>query len=124
MENINQAAIAVSRFVFKKWKWPSELVLFYGRSIGSGPSCYLARLTAQSGRKIGGVILQSAFTSLEDIVRGMAGQVGNFASLLLPEAWDNKQFMSAVSKDCPVLLLHGLHDTIIPWRHSKELYDW
>ena len=41
---------------------PEQIVL-YGRSLGSGPSCYLASKTATAGRSVGGVILQSPLLS-------------------------------------------------------------
>ena len=41
---------------------PEQIVL-YGRSLGSGPSCYLASKTAKEGQSVGGVILQSPLLS-------------------------------------------------------------
>lgn len=41
---------------------PEQIVL-YGRSLGSGPSCYLAAKTAKEGHSVGGVILQSPLLS-------------------------------------------------------------
>jgi pimeloyl-ACP methyl ester carboxylesterase len=41
---------------------PEQIVL-YGRSLGSGPSCYLASKTAREGSSVGGVILQSPLLS-------------------------------------------------------------
>ena len=40
-----------------------EQVVLYGRSLGSGPSCYLAAKTAREGRSVAGVILQSPLLS-------------------------------------------------------------
>jgi pimeloyl-ACP methyl ester carboxylesterase len=41
---------------------PEQIVL-YGRSLGSGPSCFLAKKTADEGQSVGGVILQSPLLS-------------------------------------------------------------
>ena len=41
---------------------PEQIVL-YGRSLGSGPSCYLAQKTAREGNSVGGLILQSPLLS-------------------------------------------------------------
>ena len=46
---------------------PSEIVL-YGRSLGSGPSCYLAKKTAEKGNSVAGLILHSPFLSIYRIV--------------------------------------------------------
>jgi pimeloyl-ACP methyl ester carboxylesterase len=40
-----------------------EQVVLYGRSLGSGPSCYLAAKSAKEGQSVGGVILQSPLLS-------------------------------------------------------------
>ena len=41
---------------------PEQIVL-YGRSLGSGPSCFLAQKSAKEGKSVGGVILQSPLLS-------------------------------------------------------------
>jgi pimeloyl-ACP methyl ester carboxylesterase len=46
---------------------PSEIIL-YGRSLGSGPSCYLAKKTADDGESVAGLILHSPFLSIYRIV--------------------------------------------------------
>ena len=46
---------------------PHQIVL-YGRSLGSGPSCYLAHKSAQDGRSVGGLILHSPFLSVFRVV--------------------------------------------------------
>lgn len=47
--------------------FPHQLVL-YGRSLGSGPSCYLAHKTAEEGNSVGGLILHSPFMSVYRVV--------------------------------------------------------
>jgi hypothetical protein len=56
---------------------PSQIVL-YGRSLGSGPSCHLARKTALDGESVAGVILHSPFLSIYRIVMDFGfGLVGD-----------------------------------------------
>lgn len=43
-------------------------IILYGRSIGSGPSCYLAAKTALAGETVGGLILHSPFLSVYKVV--------------------------------------------------------
>ena len=60
--------------------------------------------------------------TLPDLVSDILGGVLKpVASMCVFERWDN--LAATPNIDCPVLLLHRLHDTIIPWRHGKELYD-
>jgi len=49
-------------------KIPASSIVLYGRSLGSGPSCYLARKTAMEGESVGGLILHSPFLSIYSIV--------------------------------------------------------
>jgi pimeloyl-ACP methyl ester carboxylesterase len=49
-------------------KIPASSIVLYGRSVGSGPSCYLARKTALEGESVGGLILHSPFLSIYSIV--------------------------------------------------------
>jgi abhydrolase domain-containing protein 17 len=41
---------------------PSSIIL-YGRSLGSGPTCYLAERLSREGTQLGGAILQSPLCS-------------------------------------------------------------
>ena len=46
---------------------PHQIVL-YGRSLGSGPSCYLAEKTAAANQSVAALILHSPFTSVYRVV--------------------------------------------------------
>jgi len=46
---------------------PHQIVL-YGRSLGSGPSCYLAQKSARACKSVGGLILHSPFASVYRVV--------------------------------------------------------
>ena len=49
-------------------KIPSNEIILYGRSLGSGPSCHLAKKTAVEGESVAGLILHSPFLSIYRIV--------------------------------------------------------
>lgn len=84
-----------------------------GRSIGSGPACYLA-----SHHFTGGLFLITPFTSIKDTVKSIYGGV---AASLVKERFENKKWIQSCK--CPVLFIHGVEDKIVPYQHSKELYD-
>jgi hypothetical protein len=48
----------VHAFVVGVMGWPAERVLFYGHSIGSGPSSYLVSNLVQRKQPVAGLILQ------------------------------------------------------------------
>lgn len=65
-----------------------EQVVLYGRSLGSGPSCYLAAKTAKEGQSVGGVILQSPLLSAYRVGFDFRfTMVGDKVSLPVYTAW-------------------------------------
>lgn len=86
---------------------PSRLVL-YGRSVGSGPATDLAaRVPA------GGLVLESAFTS--------AFRVLTRVSVLPFDRFHNLRHIRRVR--CPVLVIHGTDDEVIPVSHGRRLFE-
>ena len=82
-----------------------------GRSIGSGVGIYLA-----SKYKVGHLVLISPFLSICEVVKDL--YCGLF-SWMLKEKFDNRERIRRVG--CPCLMVHGLKDEVIGYRHSVEL---
>ena len=87
---------------------PTRLIA-YGRSVGGGAVCALARL-----RPLAGLILQSTFTSIRVFARGFA-----LPGMLVRDSFDNLNTLAAYRG--PVLILHGNRDDLIPYRHGVAL---
>jgi fermentation-respiration switch protein FrsA (DUF1100 family) len=87
---------------------PAQRVILYGQSIGGGPSVDLA-----ARRPIGGMILESAFTS--------AYACSVLTSLLPGDAFRNIDKIRSVR--CPVLMIHGKRDWVVPFRLGKALFQ-
>jgi len=87
-------------------------IIIFGRSIGSGPACYLA-----ARKDPGALVLMSAYTSIKEVVRNVAG---NFAKWFVAERFKNIDEITKVKS--PILFIHGGADTLIPKEHSLELY--
>uniref|UniRef100_A0A7S2K4G4 AB hydrolase-1 domain-containing protein n=1 Tax=Leptocylindrus danicus TaxID=163516 RepID=A0A7S2K4G4_9STRA len=90
---------------------PSQIVLF-GRSLGSGPSCYLASKTSAEGNPVAGLILHSPFTSIYRVV-------ADVGCTLSGDKFPNIDFAPDIK--CSVLFIHGTADKIIPHSHSESL---
>jgi len=88
-------------------------IMVLGRSIGSGPAAYLA-----SKHSIGLLILMTAFTSIRGAAKDL---VGPFLSRLVKQRFQND--LHVASLECPVFIIHGLEDEIIPWQHGQALYQ-
>lgn len=89
-------------------KVSGDSIIVLGRSVGAGPSLYLA-----TKEKFAGLILESPFTSAFRIVTRVR---------ILPfDKFDN---LSRIKKvDCPVLVMHGEADNIVPTWHGKKVYE-
>lgn len=55
--------------------FPPQNIILFGRSIGTGPTIQLASELCQQGVPVGGVIVQSAYTSIKDIIRNLLGKM-------------------------------------------------
>ncbi|EGR31280.1 hypothetical protein IMG5_114380, partial [Ichthyophthirius multifiliis] len=110
-EKIQQDALLVYDFVHKIMNVPNKNILVFGRSIGSGPACFLA-----SQRIIGCLILMCPYTCIGDVVRDIIGPFGKF---LVQDRFRNIDFIQKVS--CDILFIHGKDDKLINFKHSIQL---
>ena len=86
---------------------PARLIL-YGRSLGGGPAVEFA-----AHEPVAGLVLQSAFTSVYRVMTHWP---------LLPfDKFENLRKLPRVS--CPVLVMHGKLDRVIPFDHGQALYE-
>lgn len=83
-------------------------IIAYGRSLGAGPAVDLA-----TREPLGGLILESAFLS--------AFRVLTRVPLLPFDEFRNLDKIGRVS--CPVLVMHGTGDDIVPVAHGRRLFE-
>lgn len=101
------------RYLLEVRKLKPEQIVLYGRSLGSGPSCYLASKTAREGRSVAGVILQSPLLSAYRVAF-------NFRFTMMGDRFPNIDYASNIR--CPVLIVHGTQDEVVPFWHGQELF--
>lgn len=92
---------------------PRRVILF-GRSLGSGPTIH----AATRYKNIGGVVLQSPFLSA---IRTKLGDLATVPGLADLDVFVNVDKIAHIT--APVFIIHGTRDGIVPWMHSKQLYD-
>jgi len=97
---------------------PNRWVL-YGESIGSGVAVELARAQAHGGSPVGAVVLESPFTSLEDMAV--------FHYPWIPMRWLMRDHYDSLSKiaaiAAPLLIIHGERDRIVPLSNARRLAE-
>jgi len=103
---------AYSYLIDEKNIKPEQIVL-YGRSLGSGPSCYLASKTAEEGRSVAGVILQSPLLSAYRVAF-------NFRFTMIGDRFPNIDYAPKIR--CPVFIVHGTQDEVVPFWHGQGLF--
>jgi fermentation-respiration switch protein FrsA (DUF1100 family) len=90
---------------------PKNIVL-HGESLGTAVATKLA-----TERECAGLVLEAPFPS----ARAMAGHVLPLLGPLLTWGFDTRSRIAAVR--CPVMVIHGDRDSIIPYRFGKQVYD-
>ena len=86
---------------------PPSRIIIYGRSVGGGPSVDLARR-----KPVAGLVLESTFVS--------AFRVVTHISLYPFDKFPNLNKIKQVN--CPLLIIHGTDDEVIPFWHGQELF--
>ncbi|KAA8495665.1 Protein ABHD17C [Porphyridium purpureum] len=87
-----------------------EKILLLGRSLGSGPSTYLA-----SQKPAMGLVLLCPLSSVTRVIK---------PSLTVTPSFDMFANIDRIGKvACPILIIHGMCDDVIPWQCADTLYD-
>eukprot|EP00929_Paragymnodinium_shiwhaense_P049899 TRINITY_DN25162_c0_g2_i1.p2 TRINITY_DN25162_c0_g2~~TRINITY_DN25162_c0_g2_i1.p2 ORF type:complete len:265 (+),score=47.89 TRINITY_DN25162_c0_g2_i1:149-943(+) len=100
---------AAFKYVRDQLGVPWEEIIPYGRSIGTAPSIHLASITA-----VRGIILQSPMASIFRIPF-------QFRFTLPGDVFCNIDKIDDVC--CPVFIIHGTKDEIVPCWHGEALYE-
>lgn len=107
---VDEDAQASLDYLLRARMIPSDKVWVLGRSIGSGPATYVA----MNNRRLGGLILESPFTSIDDAAAGFWYP----AALMLRTHFNNLTKIKSVK--APVLIVSGNADTLTPrWMAGK-----
>jgi uncharacterized protein len=106
-------AAAALDFLAREGVMPNRLVL-YGESLGSGVAVNLA-----VQREIAGLVLEAPFTSVAEVAQYHYSFVP--ASLLVRDRFDS--VLSIAKVKAPIMVLHGVRDTVVPVRFGRALLD-
>lgn len=105
-------SLIVFDFLVETLKFLPENIFIFGRSIGTGPSTYLA----SKRKKCKMLILFSPFTNLKAIVKDYF----SILSILVRDRFPNIEYIKEV--EAPLFILHGKLDKIVKVEHSIELH--
>ncbi len=106
-QHVYEDADAAYNYLTQELKVPPEKIIAMGRSLGGAVAIDLA-----SRRKVGGLVAQSSFTTAFRVLTQVS---------LLP--WDKFRSIDKIGRvNCPVLVMHGKQDEVIPFRHGQKLF--
>ncbi len=89
-------------------------VVIYGESLGTGVGVNVTTI-----RDVKGLILESPYTSIGDV--GKIKFPFLPINLILKDKFDTKSKISSVK--CPILVMHGYADKIVPFYMGNEIFD-
>lgn len=110
---VNEDALAAYQWIRDQGVPPSRIVV-YGESIGGGPAVHLAR-----EREVAGLVVQSGFSSLSSIAFEVYPWLP-LCSVLVAGDFPNAERIAGVA--CPVLVVHGTDDRIVPFSEGEKLH--
>jgi uncharacterized protein len=93
---------------------PDVPVVYWGRSLGTAMAAYAA-----TRQRPDGLVLEAGFRDVRSLFRASA--LLAFLSLFSSYRFPTAQFASAAR--CPVLVIHGDHDRVIPFEAGRALFD-
>lgn len=108
-DSVYQDIEAALKYVQEDIGTPWNQIVPYGRSIGTGPTCHIATRTA-----VRGVVLQSPMMSIYRIPF-------HFRFSLPGDMFANIDKVKHMC--CPVFIIHGTRDEIVPVWHGQGLHS-
>lgn len=107
-------ALAAWRFATEELGYAPEQIVVHGKSLGGGVAGLLCAEVEP-----GALVLESTFLSVAEVVADRAA-VPKITELVA-EPFDTASRASTIA--CPVLVLHGDRDRVIPVRHGRALWS-
>jgi len=102
------------RYLVEQLGFPENRVILFGRSLGGAVAVDLAQ-----DRELAGVILESTFPSIADIVSN--GPAGAWLGALVGRRFDSAAKISRVR--VPKLFFHGDRDEVIDYALGRRLFE-
>jgi fermentation-respiration switch protein FrsA (DUF1100 family) len=118
-EAIAADARAVWRYATVERQVAPQRISLYGESLGGAVATRLAAELCTAKTRPAGLVLRSTFSNLADVARHHYPFLP--IKMLLAERYASVERIPRVN--CPILMLHGIRDTIIPYRLGRRLFD-
>lgn len=115
--SVYEDAEAALEALVESWRLKPRDIYVYGHSLGAAVAIDLAARHPE----LGGLVVESAFTSIYDMAK-LEPQYGIFpVGLLLNQRFDSINKVPRL--ELPVLYIHGTADRVVPYRMGRALYE-
>lgn len=124
---LEEDVISVLEWMSKRYPDQTVDVILYGHSLGAGVACFAAAKNSNLNVKIKGIIFETPFTSVSDMLRGLYPQKWLPYCYLTPflrSSWDVKEYLSQIStrEDKPrVMIVQAENDEIVESWMAPEI---
>ena len=120
-ESGGRASISgVKRDAVAAWEWllkrgyPEEKIIIFGRSLGGAVAADLAKTATP-----GALILESTFSSLADIARGLVPFLP--MNIIVGNSFNSVKNLANFNR--PVLVIHSRDDDVVAFKYGQKLYE-
>jgi len=107
-------ADAEAAYAFAAARYPVQQIVLWGESLGTGVAVELA-----AERPVGRVILEAPFTSAAALAATHYWYVP--VRLLMKDQFHSDERIGKIT--APLLILHGVHDHIVPYAMGERLFE-
>eukprot|EP00211_Chloroparvula_japonica_P005473 CAMPEP_0119126146 /NCGR_PEP_ID=MMETSP1310-20130426/5172_1 /TAXON_ID=464262 /ORGANISM="Genus nov. species nov., Strain RCC2339" /LENGTH=355 /DNA_ID=CAMNT_0007116283 /DNA_START=132 /DNA_END=1199 /DNA_ORIENTATION=- len=118
-DGLKQDAKAALQYLMNRPDIRRDKIVVFGRSLGGAVAIYLASLRLEKNVPAA-IVVENSFTSILDMIDEVFSII-SFAKGLSTNIWDNRNTIKKVA--CPVLMLSGLQDELVPSWMMQELFE-
>jgi pimeloyl-ACP methyl ester carboxylesterase len=108
----------VFKFITHERNVKPENIIFYGASLGGSISAKIVSELSCKNIKIKGLIMQSSFSSLPDLVNDLYPKIFKY---FLQSSFNTKKYVTKINQDIPILIAHSHQDELIGIHHNTTL---
>ena len=104
-------------------------VILYGHSIGAGVACFAAANNPSSNLKIAGIILETPFTSVAEMLRTLYPQKWlpyHYLGPFLRSSWNIRDYLAQISQKNMrprIMIVQAENDEIVDKKMAPEIRD-
>lgn len=104
-------------------------VILYGHSLGAGVACFAAANNPSSNVNIAGIILETPFTSVAEMLRTLYPQKWlpyHYLSPFLRSSWNIREYLAQISQKNMrprIMIVQAENDEIVDKKMAPEIRD-